>query len=145
MIGTEAVRTFDLAWLDSVGAKRDDLPFWEAWTQGRFLLHRCGTCGRHYWPASCCVRHGFGAMEWVEASGRGRIHSWTLFHRHYSPLDTMPLPYNVCVIRLDESPFFHSRVVDCPPDQLRSGLEVVLKTPEPGELPLFRRDFGDLQ
>src|SRR3546814_5887945 len=49
--------------IDIAGAIRNlggdilDLPFWEACRDGRFLLHRCNVCGRHYWPASRCVVH----------------------------------------------------------------------------------------
>ena len=104
----------------------DDLdePFWEACRSHQFLLHRCGTCGRHYWPASCCVEHGSEAMAWVESSGRGEVHTYTVFYQPYIPAWANDLPYNVAVVQLAEGPFFHTNIVDIAPDALRVGLPV---------------------
>ena len=89
---------------------RLDQIFWDALREGRFLLHRCGICGCHYWPASCCVEHGAGAMNWVETSGRGAVHTYTVFHRAYTPDLADQIPYVLAVVKLDEGPFFHARL-----------------------------------
>jgi uncharacterized OB-fold protein len=104
----------------------DDLdePFWAGCRRGEFLLHRCGACGRHYWPASTCVEHGAAAMTWVPGSGRGTVHTWTVFHHAYAPHLADQVPYTVAVVELDEGPFFHTRLVGRPPDELRVGLPV---------------------
>ena len=61
-----------------------DAPFWDAWKADEsFLLHRCATCGRHDWPASTCIDHGGGAMEWVATSGTGVVDTYTVFYRAY--------------------------------------------------------------
>ena len=61
-----------------------DAPFWEAWTgREQFLLHRCAVCGRHDWPASCCVDHGLAPMIWVETPGAGVVDTFTIFHKAY--------------------------------------------------------------
>src|SRR3546814_8051219 len=75
--------------IDIAGAIRNlggdilDLPFWEACRDGRFLLHRCNVCGRHYWPASRCVVHGAQSMAWLPASGRGTLYTYTVMHHAY--------------------------------------------------------------
>ena len=80
-----------------------DAPFWEAWTSDqRFLLHRCGICGRHDWPATCCQTHGMSAMEWVDTPGAGVIDTFTIFHRAYIKELASEVPYTVAVVRLDE-------------------------------------------
>lgn len=107
-----------------LGGDPADLPFWEACREGRFLLHRCDICQRSYWPASRCTRHGAAAMRWVEGSGAGTLYTYTIMHYAYTPGMKDKLPYVVGVIQLDEGPFFHSNVVDCPPDQLRIGMKL---------------------
>lgn len=89
-----------------------DAPFWAALPEGRFLLHVCAACGRSYWPASCCVDHGAGAMEWREGSRAGTVETFTVFHRAYRPLLADRVPYVVAVIRLDDGPYFHTNIVD---------------------------------
>src|SRR5947209_4946882 len=118
-----------------------DVPFWEACRAHRFMLHRCDACGRHYWPASSCVDHGVSAMAWVEASGRGEVHTYTVFYQRYNPAWTGDIPYNVAVVQLEEGPFFHTNIVEIDNADLRVGLpvEVVFDdlTPE-ASLPRFR-------
>ncbi|TGD71277.1 nucleic acid-binding protein [Mangrovimicrobium sediminis] len=118
-----------------------DLPFWEACAQGSFLLHQCGQCGRHYWPASRCIEHGDAAMSWVAASGRGEVYTYTVMHRAYTPDTRDKVPFVIAVVRLEEGPFYHSNIVDCPHDAVAVGmpLEVVMQ-PHPSGLtiPQFR-------
>ncbi len=119
-----------------------DLPFWEACERHEFLLQRCGVCGRHYWPAANCVDHGGQDMAWVRASGRGEVHVWTIQHVAHHPDWKGKAPYNVCVVKLEEGPFFHSNVIDCPNEAIRTGLKVqVTFQPHPNGMtvPVFRR------
>jgi uncharacterized OB-fold protein len=116
-----------------------DKPFWEAVARREFLLHRCRLCRRYYWPASCCVKHGGRAMEWVPASGRGLVYTYTIFHRQYHP--AFVPPYNVAVVKLDEGPFFHTNVIEIAPEALWVGMPVEVSFEElaPGSLlPQFR-------
>ena len=61
-------------------------PYWEAAAAGRLMIQRCGDCGllRHY-PRLLCNSCYSTAVDWVEASGRGAIHSWTVAHHAYHP------------------------------------------------------------
>lgn len=118
-----------------------DLPFWEATREHRLLVHRCGRCGRSYWPATCCVEHGGDAMEWVPASGRGTLHTWTVYHHAYTPEFADRVPYVVAVVRLDEGPFMHTGIAGCDPDALTVGMpvEVAFEDRDDGTaLPHFR-------
>jgi uncharacterized OB-fold protein len=101
-----------------------DLPFWEACREGRFLLHRCGACGRSYWPASRCVIHGEQHMAWADSSGRGTVYTYTVLHHAYTPSMKGRTPYAVVVVQLDEGPFFHAGVVDCAAEQVAVGMAV---------------------
>jgi uncharacterized OB-fold protein len=126
-----------------VGGDPADLPFWEACREGRFLLHRCNRCNRCYWPASRCVEHGTADMQWVDSAGRGTLYTYTVMHHAYSPSMKNKTPYVVAVVKMDEGPFFHSNVIDCPLDQIQIGmhLRAVMNQHDSGlTLPVFRRD-----
>jgi len=120
-----------------------DGPFWDACTRGEFLLFRCRVCGRHFWPAGCCVEHGWAPMEWVPSPGRGTVHTYTVFERQYHP--AFVPPYAVAVVRLDEGPFFHTNIVGCEPTELYVGMPVAV-TFEGGDgrpMPFFRPVLAD--
>jgi uncharacterized OB-fold protein len=80
-------------------------------------------------------------MAWVEASGRGEVHTYTIIHQPYSPAWADDLPYNVAVVRLAEGPFFHTNIVNLGSAELAVGLpvEVIFDevTPE-ATLPRFQ-------
>jgi uncharacterized OB-fold protein len=69
-------------------------PHWEGLAQGRFLLQRCGGCGkiRHYPRQFCDACHATEA-DWVEASGHATIHIWTVAHHAFHPPFRGSLPY----------------------------------------------------
>jgi uncharacterized OB-fold protein len=130
-----------LAIVRSVGGDPLDLPFWEACREGKFLLHRCDICGRSYWPASRCIEHGARAMQWIEASGRGTIYTYTVMHHAYTPAMKGKTPYAVAVVKLQEGPFFHSSIVDCATDAIAIDMPVtmVMSQHESGlSMPVFR-------
>lgn len=78
-------------------------PYWEAARQGRLVLQRCGRCGklRHY-PRLLCDQCHAREVAWVPASGRGRIHSWTVCHHVFHPGFARDVPYTLVTVDLDE-------------------------------------------
>lgn len=123
-----------------------DIPFWEGCGRGEFLLYRCNICDRYYWPAAMCVSHGGKDMAWVPASGRGIVHDHIALHKVKAPphLEGQS-PFNFSVVKLEEGPFFHSNVIGCAPEEVKSGMPVeVALSPSPGglTLPLFRPAQG---
>ena len=80
-------------------------PFWEGAVQGRLMIQRCVSCGklRHY-PRPLCDECYADAVEWVEASRTGRIHSWTVAHHAFHPAFKAELPYTLVTVDLDEGP-----------------------------------------
>lgn len=76
-------------------------PFWEAARQGRFVIQRCANCGqlRHY-PRLLCDRCYSDRCDWVEASGDGTVHSWTVAHHAFHPAFAQELPYTLVTVDL---------------------------------------------
>jgi uncharacterized OB-fold protein len=115
-----------------------DAPFWTAWADGeRFLLH---VCGRHEWPATCCIDHGLAAMQWVEAADTGTIDTFTIFFRAYSKDLVSEVPYTLAVVRLDKGPYFHTRIVGVLPAAVTTGMRVHVRRGAGDAFPLFEPD-----
>lgn len=88
---------------------------------GRFLIQRCGDCGKHvYYPRESCPHCGSAALEWTPPSGAGTVYAVTTVRRK----DTDGGNLNVCLIDLDEGVRLMSRVDNLPPDQVRIGQRV---------------------
>jgi len=141
MSAPSEMQAHTLSIIRSVGGDPLDLPFWNACREGRFLVHRCGICGRSYWPASRCIEHRAQSMSWVDASGRGTLYTYTVMHHAYTPAMKGKTPYVVGVVKLEEGPFFHSSIVDCAPDAVTIGmsLEMAMRDHESGlRMPVFR-------
>jgi hypothetical protein len=81
------------------------------------------------------------ATEWVRASGRGRVYTFTITRQNQAPGFREELPYVLAIVELDEGPRLMTNVVGCAPDAVRIGMavEVVFDdvTPEV-TLPKFR-------
>ena len=59
-------------------------PFWDAAREGRFMLPRCTNCNRvHWYPRLICPHCHAMEIEWFEASGEGRIHTFAVQHRAF--------------------------------------------------------------
>jgi uncharacterized OB-fold protein len=107
--------------------------FWAAANEGRLLLRRCSTCNKvHYYPRSLCP-HCYGATVWEQASGQGRIYS-------FSVVRWGAAPYVIAFVALAEGVTMMTNIVDCDVDSLRidQPVHLVFKSSESGQLvPMF--------
>jgi uncharacterized OB-fold protein len=87
--------------------------FWALLRAGEFCLQRCAACGvyRHP-PTPICAVCRSSESEWVPASGRGEIWSYTIIHSPVLPAFVDRVPYNAVVVRLDEGVFMVSNLLD---------------------------------
>lgn len=86
--------------------------FFAAAAQGRLELQRCSDCGKAwFFPRPACVACGAERFVWIAASGRGRVHSYSIVHRAPSPEFRERLPYVVALIDLDEGPRMMTNIV----------------------------------
>lgn len=77
--------------------------YWDGLNEARLLLQKCGQCGkvRHYPRPLCDACHTF-EVKWIEASGRGKLHSWTITHHPFHFAYKGELPYILVTVDLDE-------------------------------------------
>jgi len=99
-------------------------PFWDGIKAGRLLLERCLRCQAVIWyPRGFCPRCGSAATEWIEASGRGTVYTYTVARRSFGGW-AAAVPYVIAYIELAEGPRVLSNVVGAAPDEVSIGLEV---------------------
>ena len=81
----------------------DSQPFWDGLKERRILLQKCSDCGtiRHY-PRPMCDKCHSTECEWVEASGKGTLYSWTETHHPFHFGFKAEVPYILATVTLDE-------------------------------------------
>ena len=91
----------------------DNEPFYKAaQEEGKFLLPRCRDCGKYYRPAAFICEHcGSANVEWVEASGHGRLYSKVEERFAFHPGIKEYLPIGLCSVNLDEGPRVFGRLL----------------------------------
>ena len=117
-----------------------DEHFWRGGAGGRLLILRCDHCG--FWlhpPGPVCRRCFSTALTPTAATGRGRVRTFTVNHQPWFP--ALATPYVIAIVELDEQPGlqFLTRLVDCSPETIRSGVRVRVRFEPHGDihLPLF--------
>jgi len=117
------------------GARRTDLPtieddtrpFWAAAKEGRLLIRGCRACGRaHHYPRPFCPHCWSDDVEWLEASGRATLYTWSVVFTNDLPPFSERLPYVAAVVDLEEGVRLMTNVVDCPADRLEIGMPLVV-------------------
>ena len=115
--------------------------FWDATARGRLLLKRCLDCGGVIWyPRAICPDCSSLRTEWFEASGRGRIYSYTVNHRGQGAY-AAATPYVLAYVELDEGPRVMTNIVEAAEPDLAVGLRVAVVFHDTGQgtaLPRFR-------
>lgn len=88
-------------------------PFWEGLRNEQLLLVRCQVCQRWYWPFSACrADHNTPHLEnmvWEQASGIGRVFSFSLHLQQFHP--DFPPPHVYGVVELEEGPILPTSFV----------------------------------
>jgi uncharacterized protein len=117
-------------------------PFWAAVQERRLVMPRCEACGKVTFPPTVACPHCAGrAFAWTEMSGRGKVYSFTVYHRVYHPGFKDKVPYVVAVIELDEGPRIISNVVGVAVDAVTCEMPVAVRYEAVGDGYLIPR-FG---
>ena len=111
-----------------VATNPDNLPFWQAAEEGRFVGKTCSDCGKFHWyPRTVCPFCGSGNTAWAPLSGAGQVYAFSTLRRA-SP------PYTVAYVQLAEGPMLLTNLVDMGDTPLAIGLpvQVVFRRTEDG-------------
>jgi hypothetical protein len=100
-------------------------PYWDGLRENRLRLQACADCGkvRHY-PRPMCDACWSANAKWIDAAGRGTVHSWTITHYAFHPGFKGDLPYILLTVDLPEGVRMNAQARGIEPSQLRVGLPV---------------------
>ncbi len=100
-------------------------PYWEGCQRHELRIQRCAACGQHqFFPRIYCSKCFSDRVEWVTASGRAKVLSFTIVRRPVSAAFAGEIPYVVALVTLDEGPTMMTNIVGCAPDQVEIGMPV---------------------
>jgi len=103
----------------------DTKEFWEGCKQHLLKIQKCGSCGFVRFPPSfICPRCHSTETEWISASGKGSVYTFTVNHVAFHPAFQEDLPYVVAVVKLDEGPHMLTNIVGCEPAHVRCDMPV---------------------
>lgn len=115
--------------------------FWEGTSEGKFLIQHCKDCDSNiFYPRKFCPECWSGNLDWIEASGKGRVMTFSTAVSMVEPRFMDELPYTLAYIDLDEGIRIMSKIIDCAPQDIKIGMrvEVVFKERENFMLPYFK-------
>ncbi len=120
----------------------DSQPFWDAVKAHRLILQKCANCGivRHY-PRPLCDTCYSMDVEWIEASGKGKVYSWVVAHHPFHAGFKGDIPYIMVTVELDEGVRMVSQLQGVDKEAIRLGMpvEVTFEDVAPEiTLPMFR-------
>jgi uncharacterized OB-fold protein len=137
--------------ISSEDAKRKPMPspdadsaaLWRGLRDGVLLLQHCGDC-RHvqYYQQGMCRHCGSEKLSHRAASGRGKVHSFSVVHRAPGPAFRDDVPYAVLLVELEEGPRMISTYTGGKPEDVTFDMDVVLiceAIDDATTLPRFRR------
>jgi uncharacterized OB-fold protein len=103
----------------------DDRFFWNGCKEHKLLFQKCLNCGLVRWPPSIiCPNCHSNDTEIIEATGKGRIYTYAVYHQAYHPGFESEIPYVTAIIELEEGPHFLSNITGCEPDKVECDMPV---------------------
>ena len=123
-------------------------PYWDGLKQGKLMLPKCGDCGHtFFYPRVVCPRCHSRAITWIQATGKGRLHSFGIAHQSFNRAFKVKPPFVLAMIELEEGPHMASNLVNVAPDpqhvKCDMPVEVVFeKLTDDVTIPLFQPAGG---
>jgi uncharacterized OB-fold protein len=134
--------------MSEVSAKPAPVPspetaeYWAGAKRHELMIQRCRGCGRHqFYPRVLCTSCSSRDVEWVRASGRATVRSYTVVRRPVSEAYAADVPYVVALVTLAEGPTMMTHVVGGPVEAMRIGMHVEVAFQDWSEtvsVPVFR-------
>jgi uncharacterized protein len=117
--------------------------FWEACARHELYLQKCGVCATiRFYPRALCPSCLSSKTEYLRASGRGTVYTFTVTYQNQAAGFRDELPYVMAYVELDEGPRILTNVVNTPADTVTIGMpvEVVFEDVDEGlAIPKFQR------
>lgn len=121
----------------------DTVTFWHGLREGKLLLQHCRRCRNvQYYQQATCRECGSDDLEHRPASGRGKVHSFSVVYRAPGPAFKENVPYAVLLVELAEGPRMISTLTGGDPKDVTFDMEVELAFEQVSDeitLPRFRK------
>jgi hypothetical protein len=102
-------------------------PYWNGCKRHELRIQRCGACGHYqFYPRIYCTQCFDDRVEWVTASGRATVLSFTIVRRPVSPAFAQDVPYVVALVTLEEGPSMMTNIIGCEPEKVEIGMRVAV-------------------
>jgi uncharacterized OB-fold protein len=143
---SNAQKDFDISTLDMTRPLPEVQPwsraFWEGAKNGKLLVQHCKDCGLNiFYPRKFCPGCWSANLDWIEASGRATVYTFSTAYDMVEPKFWADLPYTIAYVYLAEGVRMMTRIVDCKPEDISIGMEVQVvfhKLNDDFFLPYFR-------
>jgi uncharacterized OB-fold protein len=113
--------------------------FWQGTRERKLMIQRCTATQRPQWYPRSHSMHAPGApVEWMQASGRGTLFTYSVIHRGNG---TTPTPYICAVVELEEGVLFTTTLRGIGDEDIRIGMPLQVDYAEAGPdlvLPFFK-------
>jgi len=99
--------------------------YWRAALAGQLVIQRCSACAQfQFYPRRFCTKCLSDQIGWIEASGRGRIYTYTVCRIAAHPGFEARVPYAIAMVDLEEGPRMLAGIADVDLDRLTIGAAV---------------------
>ena len=117
-------------------------PFWEGTKQHKLLIQECKDChAKIFYPRKICPECWSENLSWTEASGKGKVFSYSVTMAGVEEKFAEDLPFVLALVDLEEGVRMMTNIVDCPHDEVSIGMDVEVvfeKVTEDVSLPKWR-------
>lgn len=116
--------------------------FWAATRKNQLLIQHCKECGAHiFYPRKVCPECWSDNLDWLPATGKGRVYTFSVMMDMVEPKFMADLPYVLAMVDLDEGIRMTTRIVQCDPEAVSIDMPVEVVFQELSaefSLPVFR-------
>lgn len=115
--------------------------YWESCQKEKLMIQQCMDCDEHiFYPRIVCPHCMSDQLNWVEASGRGKIYSYTIARRGAGPAFSQDAPYVVALVELDEGVRILSNIIEVDVEEVHCEMKVqaLFQDREGMKIPMFQ-------
>jgi len=108
-------------------------PFWAGAEQRKLMLQFCTESEKYqFYPRPVSLYTGSRKLEWREATGKGRVYSFTVSYKAPPPFKIKDA-YVVATVELEEGVRILTNIVNCDPATVKIDMPVRLSWVKAGE------------
>lgn len=109
--------------------------YWDCATKERFVIPQCKDCDSvFFYPRMWCPFCFSQNLGWHNASGNGKVYSFSIIYQAPFPAYKNAVPYVLAIIELEEGPRMMANVLNCDPQSIAIDMPVGVIFEERGDM-----------